>query len=275
MEGKPVSPSELLAPETAAYYRNAMRVLSDAGVPFLVGGAYAFQRYTGIVRHTKDFDLFVKEVDIERALRAMEGAGYRTEMPFPHWLAKAYCVGEDFVDLIFKSGNGVSTVDDAWFDRSVEDEVLGVPTLICAPEEMVWTKAFIMERERYDGADVVHLLRGSAERINWQRMLYLFGPFWRVLLSHLVLFGFIYPSERGRIPDEVFQELTRRLQEERNSPAPNSKVCFGTLLSRQQYLIDIEEWGFEDARLQPRGEMTGEQIEQWTEGIKVDGFGKE
>lgn len=274
MEGKSVGPSTVLAPETAAYYRSAMRVLREAGVPFLVGGAYAFQRYTGIVRHTKDFDLFVKQTDIDRALQAMEAAGYRTEITFPHWLAKAYCAGEDYVDLIFRSGNGVSEVDDTWFERAVEEEVLGVATLISAPEEMIWTKAFIMERERYDGADVVHLLRGSADRINWQRLLYLFGPFWHVLFSHLILFGFIYPSERGRVPDEVIQELTRRLLEERNNPAPTSKVCFGTLLSRQQYLIDIEERGFEDARLAPRGEMTDQQIEQWTEGIKVDGFAK-
>ena len=27
-------------------------------------------------------------------------------------------------------------------------------------EESLWQKAFIMERERYDGADVAHLLRG-------------------------------------------------------------------------------------------------------------------
>jgi hypothetical protein len=28
-----------------------------------------------------------------------------------------------------------------------------------AVEEMVWQKAFIMERERFDGADVVHLIQ--------------------------------------------------------------------------------------------------------------------
>lgn len=267
------SPAEQLAPETVEFYRHAMRVLDDADVPFLVAGAYAFQRYTGIFRHTKDFDVFVRHADIDRAMQAMEKAGYETDFTFQHWLAKAYN-GEDFLDLIFKSGNGVSTVDDDWFDRAVEDEVLGVKARLCAPEEMIWTKAFIMERERYDGADVAHLLRGSADRIDWQRLIYLFGPHWRVLLSHLILFGFIYPSERSRIPDEVMQELIARLQEERNSPTPTSKVCNGTLISRQQYLKDIDEWGFEDARLQPRGQMTDEQIVEWTEGIRVDGFCK-
>jgi len=273
MDTADFSPAELLLPETVDFYRNAMRVLSDEGIPFLVAGAYAFQRYTGIFRHTKDFDVFIRYVDVNRALQAMEGAGYPTEVTFQHWLAKAYN-GEDFVDLIFKSGNGISEVDDTWFDRAVEDEVLGMKALLCAPEEMIWTKAFIMERERYDGADVAHLIRGSADRINWQRLLYLFGPHWRILLSHLILFGFIYPSERSRIPDEVMQELIARLQNERNSPSPTAKICYGTLISRQQFLKDIEEWGFEDARRLPRGTMTKQQIAEWTEGIKVDGFCK-
>ena len=37
-----------------------------------------------------------------------------------------------------------------------------------------------------------------------------FGAHWRVLLSHLVLFGFIYPSERSRVPARVLEELTER-----------------------------------------------------------------
>ena len=40
-------------------------------MPFLVGGAYAFARYTGIERHTKDFDVFVRAARLRaRARRA-------------------------------------------------------------------------------------------------------------------------------------------------------------------------------------------------------------
>ena len=47
-----------------------------------------------------------------------------------------------------------------------------------------------------------------------------------------------------------------RLQAELDVPTRDSKVCQGTLLSRAQYLVDVDEWGYEDARLQPRGTMT-------------------
>src|SRR3954467_10188331 len=103
-----------LAPETRDFYIDSMRVMRDGGVPFLVGGAYAFARYTGIERHTKDFDVFICRRDFQNAVRAFRNAGYDAELTFPHWLGKAYH-GEDFVDLIFSAGNGVAAVDDTWF----------------------------------------------------------------------------------------------------------------------------------------------------------------
>ena len=252
--------------DTAAFYREAIRTLADAAVPFLVGGAYAFERYTGIARHTKDFDIFVRPRDLDRALAVFQAAGYHTELTFPHWLGKAFC-GGDFIDVIFCSGNGLAQVDDEWFAYAVEAEVLGLPVKLSPPEEMIWSKAFVLERERYDGADVAHVLRAQAEHLDWARLLRRFGEHWRVLLSHLTLFGFIYPCERDRIPRNVLEDLLRRLQADLDTPAAPERVCQGTLVSREQYLVDVERWGYADARLQPRGNMTRQDVDHWTAAI--------
>ena len=53
----------------------------------------------------------------------------------------------------------------------------------------------------------------------------------------------------------------------RDVPTRDSKVCQGPLLSRAQYLVDVDEWGYEDARLIPRGSMTEQQIAEWTAAI--------
>ena len=143
-------------------------------MPFLVGGAYAFERYTGIARHTKDLDVFVREADYPRALAALEADGCRGEVPFAHWLAKAYC-GDHFVDLIFGSGNGVAPVDDDWFAHAVDETVFDIPVKLVPAEEMIWQKALIMERERFDGADVAHVLRARADVLDWDRLLDRFG----------------------------------------------------------------------------------------------------
>lgn len=249
-------------------YRECMRILGDGAVPFLVGGAVAVAAYTGVRRgNTKDLDLFVRDVDLGRALVRLASHGFRTETPYPHWLAKAYA-GEHFVDVIYNSGNGVAPVDPEWFAHAPRAVVLDTPVSLCPAEETLWSKAFVMERERFDGADVLHLLLGCGDRLDWRRLLRRFGEHWRVLLSHLVLFGFAFPDEGGLVPAWLLDELTARLRDEpaerRASPRP--RVCKGTLLSREQYLPDVAR-GWRDARLPPTGSMSSEQIAVWTRAI--------
>ncbi len=177
------------------FYREAMEVLTRANVPFLVGGAFAFVHQAGIDRSTKDLDIFVRPADVQRLLEASADAGYEAELVFSHWLAKIRSPA-GFIDVIFSSGNGVAVVDDQWFEHATERDVLGVRVLVAPPEESVWSKAFVMERERYDGADVAHIILADGDRMDWDRLLERFGPHWRVLLAHLILFGFIYPSQR-------------------------------------------------------------------------------
>jgi hypothetical protein len=241
-----------------------MRALDEAGVPFLVGGAYALHKYAGIERHTKDFDVFVRAKDCRKALDSLTAMGCRTELTFPHWLGKAYR-GDDFIDVIFSSGNGLAAVDDDWFENAVAAEVLGRPARLVPAEEMIWQKCYVQERERYDGADVAHLILAAGRGLDWRRLLERFGPNWRVLFGQLVMFGFVYPSERDRVPAWVTNDLTTRLLGE--ACAAGVRVCRGTLLSREQYLIDVERWGYADARERPLGPMSQADIANWTKAI--------
>lgn len=250
--------------DTNSFYRRTLHVLSDAQVPFLVGGSHAFLHYTGIVRDTKDLDLFVRESDLERALESLRLAGYRTERTFSHWLAKAF-QGDDFVDLVFASGNAVALVDDAWFDNSVEAFALGMPVRLAPAEELIWQKAFLMERERFDGADIMHLLLRCGRTLDWNRVRDRFGDNWRLLLTYLTFFSFVYPGERDAIPADVYQALLQRAATDEQAGDP--KLCRGTLVSRSQYLIDIGRWGYRDARIAPTGGMTPEQAVYWTWAI--------
>jgi hypothetical protein len=260
------SVDSILLPETRAFYVAAMRALDEAGVPFLVGGAYALHVYTGIERHTKDFDVFVRPRDCRPALDALGALGCRTELTFPHWLGKAYR-GDDFIDVIFSSGNGLAAVDDGWFEHAAAGDVLGRPARLVPAEEIIWQKCFVQERERYDGADVAHLLLAVGRDLDWGRLLARFGPNWRVLFGQLVMFGFVYPSERDRIPAWVMNDLTAHLLGEVATAPPEDRVCRGTLLSREQYLIDVERWGYADARERPLGKMSHADIAHWTRAI--------
>ncbi|MBU8897641.1 hypothetical protein DRW03_23495 [Corallococcus sp. H22C18031201] len=225
----------------------AVGLLLDAGVPFVVGGAYAYATYTGIYRDTKDLDLFPRKVDAERALSILEKDGWRTERTDEVWLYKAF-KGEYFVDFIFSSGNGVAVVDDAWFAHARVARVFGHDCLVAPAEEMIWSKAFVNERERYDGADVNHLLLKAGPTLDWERLLRRFDRYWEVLLSHLMMFRFAYPSERDIIPDWVMAELVGRTLQSIRDGGWDDKLCRGNLVSRVNYHVDIHHWGFRDGR---------------------------
>ena len=262
--------ASVIDPQARDFYVRALTKLDENKVPYLVGGAYAFARYTGIERHTKDFDIFIKRSDFDRATDVLTKAGYKTEMTFKHWIGKAYS-GENFIDLIFSAGNGVAEVDDLWFKYAVPEKVLGLDVKLIPAEEMLWSKGLIMERERYDGGDVAHVLHALGPKLDWRRLLDRYGKYWRALYAHLILFGFIYPSDRDRIPSAVMEELGNRLARELQQGPEKEKICYGSIISRQQYLKDINDWGYKDGRLEPIGNMTAEDIAQWTKGIEIDG----
>ncbi len=62
--------------------------------------------------------------------------------------------------------------------------------------------------------------------------------------------------------------LLERLEEELHTPPPEERICQGTLISREQYLPDLERWGFLDARLIMPNAMTEEEVAQWTLAIQ-------
>ena len=133
MEGAPTAappgPSGCSPSESEARAR-ALRALVEAGVPFPVGGAYAYFKYTGLFRDTKDLDVFVRARDLDAALTAPERGGFRAERLDPSWLAKAWD-GPWFVDVIFSSAKGLCPIDDACFDHARAARVMGTRCRWC------------------------------------------------------------------------------------------------------------------------------------------------
>jgi len=101
------------------------------------------------------------------------------------------------------------------------------------------------------------------------RLLVRFGRNWRVLLGHLVLFGFVYPEKQNLVPQALLDTLLARLRREGDEAATSpvddrAPSCRGTLLSRKQYRVDVEVWGFRDTRLDTDVRMSERDIAEWT-----------
>src|SRR5215213_5705402 len=126
---QPLSTRRMVRPVARQFYEETLRVLTKAGVPFLVGGALALKHFAGIARDTKDLDIFLRKRDLAMAMDVLAEHGFETEVLFPHWLGKAWS-GPHFVDFIFDSANGVCPVDDAWFEHAARCTLWNVQVFV-------------------------------------------------------------------------------------------------------------------------------------------------
>ncbi|HEX3660106.1 MAG TPA: hypothetical protein VHU89_01665 [Acidobacteriaceae bacterium] len=255
--------------EARTCYRDVMQAMQQGGIPCAVGGAFAFHHHTGIWRTTKDLDLILPAASVPQALARLASAGFKTHVKDPVWLAKAMR-GDSFVDLITGVGNASLQVDAGWMERAIPDEILGIPCRILAAEELLTSKMFVARRERFDGADVVHLIRACGKRLDWDRVLQLLDTHWELLLWSLTLFAYVYPGRTDLVPQELWAGLTSRFLNCVSHPHPETPSR-GSLVDPLMFAIDVNEWGERDlyreyceahpCLLKPTGPLGGESPE--------------
>jgi hypothetical protein len=239
----PVSSSQppVFCKKQESLFREVIQLLESNRVPFVISGAFALHEHTGIWRDTKDLDLFLPTQEVGRALELLEKDGFETEILDSIWLAKARRDGF-FVDLITGMSNAVVRVDYTWIRHASRSEVFGMSVRVLAPEELIASKIFVTRRERFDGADICHVIYGTRGQFDWQRLLGLIGEHWEMLFWCLVLYHYVYPANSDYVPAEIWQELLHRFKVE--LAYPNKSVDFrGSLIDEKMFAIDVTEWG--------------------------------
>ena len=231
-------------PEQVALFHAVLQHMNERNVHYVVSGAAALREHTGIARNTKDLDLFLPAEYMEEALQSLQDEGFETEINDRVWLAKAHR-GEYFVDLITGMSNAAIVVDQSWIDRAHFCEQFGVRVKVLAPEELIASKVFVTRRERFDGADIAHVIYGAHEKIDWDRLQYLLGEHWEMLLWSLILFHYVYPANADYVPRRVWDDLLGRLRTQLQHPDPNARFR-GSLIDPPMFNIDVTEWGLPD-----------------------------
>ncbi len=229
--------------EAAKVYGEALDALDRAGIRYMLGCALALNAYTGIWRDTKDLDVFVPGSAVAQVLEVLEGVGFEPEVTDPLWLAKAW-KGELFADIIHATHNGTGPVEESWFVNAKEIPVLDRRVLVIPAEEMLLSKMFVMAKDRCDVDDVLHLIFATRGDIDWDRMLDKIGEHWELLLAHLHLYRYVYPSHTHYLPGRVLELLLERYEGE---TAPEGPLRFrGTMLDEDSFSVDVKAWGLPD-----------------------------
>jgi predicted nucleotidyltransferase len=146
--------------------KHAAAALREADVRYVLGGGLAIWARGG-PETEHDVDFFVKPEDAERALRALERAGFRSEEPPEEWLYKAWR-GDVMVDLIFSPSGLV--VDDALLDRGEEIEVHAVRMPVMRAEDVLVAKLLALREHQVDYDSVLEVARTVREQIDWNEV---------------------------------------------------------------------------------------------------------
>ncbi len=230
--------------EEARVFAHWLSLLHEQSLLYAVGGAFAVHAYTGILRNTKDLDIYIKPEDLKPALTAFQNAGYRTEVTDQTWLAKVH-YKDYFMDLLFAMPRQRFSIRDNWFFRRRSACILDQEANLLGIEELFVSKVFMAKSYRFDGADILHLILKVRGRMNWQTILEYLGDEWELLLWYLLLFNFVYPGRSDCLPRQLMSQLFGKVEQSWQAPARRNKFR-GTLLDPAAFEIDYQKWGYED-----------------------------
>lgn len=235
--------------------RAVLTAMNALGVPYVLGGAVAVNHYGAPWRNTKDLDIFLPPADRQTVIDALTELGfvdYYRVWPYDReWIYRAQ-KGNKIVDVIWQPANKVGVVEPDWRDRAAPGEVAGAPTWFASPEDLIWLKAFIVQRQRCDWPDILNLITARHGRLDWPGLLERFGPH-RLLLRALIdLFDWACPQHAAYVPAAVRRELASLGYREAAAATANEEGC-------RWRLLDSRPWFVEADQEEPVGSEVGER----------------
>jgi hypothetical protein len=217
-------------------YHRVIREARAAGVRFAFGGAFATAVYTGHLRNTKDFDFYVLPDQRDAMVEATRRAGlhdhYDREPYERAWIYRASTDGI-IVDTIWAMANLRTQVDQRWISAGPVVALRGELLHAIPIEDLIWSKLYVLQRERCDWGDVLNLIDSRPDLIEWEPLLDRMGEDAPLLAGALSVYAWLAPERVARIPRMVWERL---------GITPPTMGGGSELTGRRARLIDSRPW---------------------------------
>ena len=183
--------------ELRASLRDAYIALEQEEIAALVVGGVAISYHLegeAVVDH--DIDLFIGEDDVERAMKALSGAGFDVTDTHPTWLFKGRRNGTT-VDVLYRLGR-ILKLDDEMIERAERVVVDGSPLRFISREDLALGQAGAAKPEvPGHWFEAVALLR--ADHIDWDYI----GRRMQVAPDRVAALLLFARSERIEVPLDI------------------------------------------------------------------------
>lgn len=184
-------------------------------LPFALGGAAALGIYTGHWRNTKDLDLYILPKHRRKAIQVFSEAGlsdFHCKTPYDRkWIYRAWS-GDAVVDAIWAMANLRAEVDEEWITSGPVATYDGIQVRFLPPEELIWSKLYVLQRERCDWPDIFNMLYATAQYLDWDRLVHRLGDDVPLLRGVVDVFRWLCPSVGLNLPTELLSPESRVLQ---------------------------------------------------------------
>ncbi len=202
--------SERLPGDQKDLYLHVMSEARRRGLRFAIGGGFATNVYTGMWRNTKDLDVFVLQRDhaaFVALLTALGLSDYYEQKPYDRsWIYRG-CRADQIVDVIWQMANHRACVDDVWLDSGPCITLEGDCFPVIPPEETLWTKLYVLQRDRCDWPDALNLISMVGPELDWSRLIERLAADTPLLAAVLSVFGWICPRRSLDLPGWIWERL--------------------------------------------------------------------
>jgi hypothetical protein len=216
----------LIAPEHWRRYKCVLDQATRENVPFALGGGLAVGVYTGKGRHTKDLDLYILPEHKQWAVEVMAQCGLDDYFPVKDydraWIYRGHD-GEVLVDAIWAMANKRAVVDEGWLERGPMIRMFDQQFRVIPPEELIWSKLYVMQRDRCDWPDIINLVNATGPTLDWNHLLRRVetdAPLVKALLS---IFAWVSPERAREFPTWLWKKLQLDPPEPAHDPEDRPK----------------------------------------------------
>lgn len=220
-------------------YRRVIAEARRRGLEFALGGGFAVATYTGQWRNSKDIDLYVVPETREAMIQVTREQGLRDiyeQQPYDRgWIYRSACQ-EVIVDVMWSMANHKSPVDRDWLTRGAEIVINDEHLRVLPPEEMLWDKLYVMQRDRCDWPEALKLLYSTGPRLDWEHVFRRVGDDSPLLTGILSVFAWLCPGRAQELPAWLWERVNL-------PPPPSGERCLRTraeLLDRRPWFQPLE-----------------------------------
>lgn len=209
-------------------YQSVLRAVLDEKLPFAVGGGFAYSTYANRWRYTKDLDLFIlpqHRREITAVLTRLGFTDYYAQVPYDRgWIYRGYLEGV-IVDLIWEMANHHAQVDQQWIDRAHPIRIHDLQFTVLPLEELIWTKLYIVQRDRCDWPDLLTILYNHGTALDWSHLFDRVGEDAGLLSGLIAFFSWLCPEQAVQLPSWIWPRLGLAPPSEPAVPNDPSRVA--------------------------------------------------